>query len=96
MEQENVEFILDGYARINAGWRGPEGYEELGIWQPDGEYHVAREDPDSAIHRGLGATARHVAVPACSRPQSRSGFAAAAPGAARGRRRALCSAHRSV
>jgi ketosteroid isomerase-like protein len=60
-EQENVEFILDGYARINAGWRGPEGYEELGIWHPDGEYHVAREDPDSTIHRGIGAIARHVA-----------------------------------
>ena len=62
MSQENVEkmnlrFVLDGYARFNAGEREP------GLWffTPDAEYHAAREDPDSAIHRGFDALTRHFA-----------------------------------
>jgi ketosteroid isomerase-like protein len=51
MSQENVQFVLDGYARFNAG----EKTAELWFWHPDGEYHVAREDPDSTVHRGIDA-----------------------------------------
>ena len=51
MSEENVEFALDGYARFNAGEREA----ELWFFTPDTEYHVAREDPDSAIHRGIDA-----------------------------------------
>jgi len=52
MSQQNVEFVLDAYARFNARderWATlvPEFYAE------DAEYHVAREDPDSAVHRGV-------------------------------------------
>ena len=50
-QEENVEFVLDGYARFNAGERRP----ELWYWLPDAEYHAARDDPDSAIHRGIDA-----------------------------------------
>ena len=51
MPEENVKFALDGYARFNAG----EKVAELWFFTPDAEYHVAREDPDSAIHRGIDA-----------------------------------------
>jgi ketosteroid isomerase-like protein len=51
MSQENVEILLDGYARYNEGERIP----GLWFWHPDAEYHVAREDPDSAVHRGIDA-----------------------------------------
>ena len=51
MSQENVEIVRDGYARYNAGERTP----ELWFWHPDAEYHAAREDPDSAVHRGIDA-----------------------------------------
>jgi ketosteroid isomerase-like protein len=51
MSQENVDFVLDGYARYNAGERRP----ELWFWHPDAEYHVAREDPDSSVRRGIDA-----------------------------------------
>jgi ketosteroid isomerase-like protein len=51
MSEENVEFALAGYARFNAGEREA----ELWFFTPDAEYHVAREDPDSAIHRGIDA-----------------------------------------
>jgi ketosteroid isomerase-like protein len=55
--EENVKFVVDGYARFNAGERVP------GLWffSPDAEYHAAREDPDSAIHRGIDAVRRHFA-----------------------------------
>ena len=54
-EEQNIEFVLDAYARFNAGEvRKP----ELWFWNPDGEYHAAREDPDSAIHRGIDAITR--------------------------------------
>jgi ketosteroid isomerase-like protein len=57
VEGANVEFVLDGYARFNAGERVP----ELWFFTPDAEYHAAREDPDSAIHRGLDAVRRQYA-----------------------------------
>jgi ketosteroid isomerase-like protein len=51
MSQENIEILRDAYARYNAGERTPEFW----FWHPDAEYHVAREDPDSAVHRGIDA-----------------------------------------
>jgi hypothetical protein len=33
----------------------------LAIWQENGEFHAAREDPDSEIHRGIEAIRRHYA-----------------------------------
>jgi ketosteroid isomerase-like protein len=57
MSRENVEIVRDGYARYNAGERIP----QLWFWHPDGEYHVAREDPDSAVHRGIDAIRQHFA-----------------------------------
>ena len=57
MSQENVKFVLDGYARFNAGERVP----ELWFFTPDAEYHAAREDPDSAVHRGIDAVRRQYA-----------------------------------
>ena len=57
MSQENVEFVRDGYARFNAGERTA----ELWFWHPDAEYHAAREDPDSAVHRGIDAIRKQFA-----------------------------------
>jgi ketosteroid isomerase-like protein len=57
MSQENVKFVLDGYARFNAG----EKVADLWFFTPDAEYHAAREDPDSAIHRGIDAVRRQFA-----------------------------------
>ena len=51
VSQGNVDFVLDGYARYNAGERRP----ELWFWHSDAEYHVAREDPDSTVRRGIDA-----------------------------------------
>ena len=52
-----MKFVLDGYARFNAGARAA----ELWFFTPDAEYHVAREDPDSAVHRGIDAVRRQFA-----------------------------------
>jgi ketosteroid isomerase-like protein len=57
MSQENVDIVLDAYARFNAGETRP----ELWFWHEDGEYHAAREDPDSAVHRGIDAVRRQFA-----------------------------------
>jgi ketosteroid isomerase-like protein len=57
MSEENVRFVLDGYARFNAGEKVP----ELWFFTPDAEFHAAREDPDSAVHRGLDAVRRQYA-----------------------------------
>ena len=57
MSEENVKFVLDGYARFNSGERVP----ELWFFTQDAEYHAAREDPDSAVHRGIDALRRHYA-----------------------------------
>ena len=56
MPGENLKFVLDGYARFNAGEKRP----ELWFYHEDAEYHVAREDPDSAVHRGIEAVRRQV------------------------------------
>jgi ketosteroid isomerase-like protein len=51
MSQENAQIVVDAYARFNAGEQRP----ELWFWHEDAEYHAAREDPDSAVHRGIDA-----------------------------------------
>jgi ketosteroid isomerase-like protein len=51
MSRENLDFVLDGYARWNAGEREP----ELWFWHEDGEYHASAADPDSSTHRGIDA-----------------------------------------
>jgi len=48
---ENLDFVLDGYARFNAGERRP----ELWFWHADAEYETSSEDPDSAVHSGIDA-----------------------------------------
>lgn len=50
-ETENVQVVLDGYARFNAGETRP----ELWFWHEDAEFHASRDDPDAAVHRGLDA-----------------------------------------
>ena len=57
MKQSNVDFVLDRYARLNAGERIP----DLDFWHDDGVYQAAREDPDSATHRGIAAIRAHFA-----------------------------------
>ena len=54
-EERKVELVLDAYARFNAG---EVRKAEPWFWHADGEYHAAREDPDSAIHRGIDAITR--------------------------------------
>jgi ketosteroid isomerase-like protein len=49
MSRENVEAVVAAYDRFNAGDRVP----DLQFWHEDGEYHASREDPDSAVHRGI-------------------------------------------
>ena len=56
MSQEDLEFVLDAYARYNADERRP----ELWYWHADAEYHVAKEDPDSEVQRGTEAIRRQV------------------------------------
>ncbi|HSD23164.1 MAG TPA: nuclear transport factor 2 family protein [Solirubrobacterales bacterium] len=51
MSSTNVELVLEGYARFNAGESRP----ELWFWHEDAEFHASREDPDTAVHRGLDA-----------------------------------------
>jgi ketosteroid isomerase-like protein len=51
VSRENVEFVLDSYARYNAGERRP----ELWYWHEDAEYHASSDDPDSEVHRGIDA-----------------------------------------
>lgn len=57
MSQENVQFVLDTYARFNAGEKEP----SLDHWHEDGEYVASSEDPDSDTHRGIDAVRRQVA-----------------------------------
>jgi uncharacterized protein len=57
MSKENVEIVRDAYARYNAGERTA----ELWFWHRDAEYHAAREDPDSAVHRGIDAIRKQFA-----------------------------------
>ena len=57
MSEESLKFVVDSYARFNAGDR------EAGLWywHEDAEYHAAREDPDAAVHRGIEAIRRQFA-----------------------------------
>ena len=57
MSDADLDFVLDGYRRFNQGERVP----ELWFWHADAEYHAAREDPDSAVHRGIEAIRRQFA-----------------------------------
>jgi ketosteroid isomerase-like protein len=58
VEERNVRFVLDGYARFNAGERVP----ELWFFTPDAEFQASQEDPDAAVHRGLDAVKRQYAA----------------------------------
>jgi ketosteroid isomerase-like protein len=58
MSQQNVEKLIEGYERYNAGERVP----ELEYWHADAEYHAASTDPDAAIHRGIDAIRRQFAA----------------------------------
>ncbi|HEY6771541.1 MAG TPA: nuclear transport factor 2 family protein [Solirubrobacterales bacterium] len=51
MSEGNVQFVLDSYARFNAG----ENEAGLWFWHEDAEYHVSRDDPDSTVQRGIEA-----------------------------------------
>jgi ketosteroid isomerase-like protein len=57
MSRQNVDFVLGGYARFNAGDRIP----DLWFWHPDAEYQASRDDPDSANHRGIDAIRKQFA-----------------------------------
>ena len=57
MTDADLDFVLDGYRRFNEGERVP----ELWFWHEDAEYHVAREDPDSSVHRGIESVRRQFA-----------------------------------
>ena len=48
--QEIVDFVLASYERGNRAQQ-----LDVDSWHPDGEYVNAREDPDHAIYRGVGA-----------------------------------------
>jgi ketosteroid isomerase-like protein len=54
LSQENVEVVLDAYARYNAG----EPRQDLSFWHTGGELHAVREGPDTAVHRGVEAIGR--------------------------------------
>jgi ketosteroid isomerase-like protein len=57
MSKENVELVVDAYARFNAGEREP----PPAYWHEDGEYVASSEDPDSDTHRGIDAVRRQFA-----------------------------------
>jgi ketosteroid isomerase-like protein len=57
VSQENVEIVLDGYARFNAGAKEP----TLEYWDEDAEYVASSADPDADTHRGIEAVRRQYA-----------------------------------
>jgi ketosteroid isomerase-like protein len=57
VSHENVEIVLDSYRRFNAGEAVASFVREY--YHADAEWHVAREDPDSAVHRGVAAITKH-------------------------------------
>jgi ketosteroid isomerase-like protein len=57
MPKENVEIVLEAYARFNTGDTEP----PTEYWHEDAEYVVSRDDPDAQTHRGLEAVRRQVA-----------------------------------
>jgi ketosteroid isomerase-like protein len=52
--QENVQKVIEGHARYDAGERVPEPE----FWHQDAEYHASSTDPDSAVHHGIEAIRR--------------------------------------
>src|ERR671923_2521383 len=54
MSAENVELIREFYDRWSRG--EVEGWEEF--FDPEVEWHTAREDPDADVHRGIPAVRR--------------------------------------
>jgi len=53
----NMQIVLDSYPRLNTGDLAtlvPQFYH------PDAEWHVASEDPDSAVHHGIEAIRKHI------------------------------------
>ena|ERR1700726_730179 len=58
VSQEKVAVVLSGYARFNAG--EPIAPLVPEYYHGDAEYHVAREDPDSAVHRGVAAITKQM------------------------------------
>src|SRR5690242_6476810 len=58
MSQDNVKFVHDGYVRFNAG--EPLAPLVPQYYHADAEYHVAREDPDSAVYRGIAAITKQM------------------------------------
>lgn len=57
MSQENLERVLAGYARFNAGEKEP----PIEYWHEDAEYVASSDDPDSDTHRGIEAIRRQFA-----------------------------------
>ena len=57
MSRENVDLVLEGYRRFNAGETRPEPW----FWHENAEYHASREDPDAAVHNGIDAIRRQYA-----------------------------------
>lgn len=57
VSKHNLDFVLEAYARYNAGERLP----ELDFWHEDAEYHTSPADPDSAVHLGIEAIRRQFA-----------------------------------
>jgi len=55
--QENVDTVLEAYARFNAGAREP----SLEYWDENGEYIASSDDPDADTHRGIEAVRRQYA-----------------------------------
>jgi ketosteroid isomerase-like protein len=51
VSQENVERVLEGYDRFNAGERVP----ALDAVHEDVEYWTSSQDPDTGVHRGIEA-----------------------------------------
>jgi ketosteroid isomerase-like protein len=56
--QQNVEAVLVAYARFNSGDRT---VDDLEIWDEEGEFHSAPEDPELSVHRGIDAIRDHYA-----------------------------------
>ena len=54
MSQENLEIMREFYDRWGRG--ETEGWEE--IFDPEVEWHTAREDPDADVHHGIPAVGR--------------------------------------
>jgi hypothetical protein len=54
ISKQNVDLVLAAYSRFNAGARIPGRV----FWHENAEYETTLEDPESTIHRGIGAIRR--------------------------------------